>query len=243
MEETKLTSEQLKADALAELTGSNESTEQTVENEQTDSIDSIENNSDNQENNEIDVEWELEEWVDEEENEWDEEEKSLLKEEEKEKIRKEVEKEMKKKYYSKLNKEQRKLQETENEVLALKNKFGYDDEQVEAIRKIARAETQVQETNRIEKIEKNNFIKKFNPSAKEFSQIEEIKKDLPQISWEYARKLYLADNNPEALIKKKSPNLSAIWWVPKEIVNKPLSDRDELYKQAVEEANIMAWKR
>lgn len=226
--------ESLKEQALAELSSWNDNVEETTENTNN------EENIETEENVEIEQEEEEIEDIVEEQEEEEIEEKPIDREELKKEVTKEVERELKKKYYSKLNKEQKKLAEAQAEIDSLKSQW-LSDEQLDTIKKVVKAETQNIQVSKIEKTEKANFIKNNNPSADELKKIEEIKNDFPQMSWDYAQKLYYAEHKPEALIKKKSPNLSIIWGTPKSITEwADLNDPVELRKQAELEANRFA---
>lgn len=158
-------------------------------------------------------------------------------------IRKEVERELKKKYLSQVNKKDKELQATKEQLDSLKAAW-YDDDSIEAVRKIVKAELMQESMTKLEITEKNNFIKKFNPDKTELKQVEEIKADFPSMSWEAARKFYYANEKPEALIKPKSPNLWISWDVPKEISDWPKVDEQaEFIKKVMAEANWAAWRR
>ena len=215
----------LKTAALAELEGLNSITEETV---QTNSVetanDTIETEEEDEEASESETTAETEK----------------APEKSEEQIRKEVEKEMKRKYYSKINQNQKLLEEAKAEVERLKS-AGYDTEQIDAIKAIVRAETQEKELSKIEQSELKNFQKKYAPDSETLWAIKEIVNDFPSMSYEAARMLYLAQNNPQALIRQQSPNLSAPGNTPKAIAEWPdINDPSELRRQAELIANQFA---
>lgn len=212
MSETTQTADQIKAAAIAELEGSNSSvateTTETVSEDTTETVEASEES-------EIDTEeTEETEETDDLPNESDD---SDTQESSKEaEMRKKIEKELKKKYYSKLNQEQKKAAQYKAELESLKES-GFSDEQIEAMRKVVRHETQEQEIGRVQQIELDNFVKKYTPSKADLNAIKEIVSDFPQMSYEAARKFHLAQTRPEELIKPKTPNLSVKGGTPKAI--------------------------
>lgn len=76
----------------------------------------------------------------------------------------------------------------------------HDEDYIDAVltKKVAQSDM-----NRIQKEEKLDFIKSNSDlSVEEFAQIETLKKDFPNLTWERAKTIYLAENNPTALISK-----------------------------------------
>lgn len=139
----------LKTAALAELEGLNSITEETVQtNSEETANDTIETEEEDEEASESETTAETEK----------------APEKSEEQIRKEVEKEMKRKYYSKINQNQKLLEEAKAEVERLKS-AGYDTEQIDAIKAIVRAETQEKELSKIEQSELKNFQKKYAPDS------------------------------------------------------------------------------
>ncbi len=217
----------IEAQARAEVEGLYSNTETTEQTSESNTLTSIEENNEPEEHFEENSEPQ---------------EPTIDREQIEQEVRKELEKEYKKKYYSKINQEQQKLHEAQKELEELKTTKWYSDDDIEAIRKIASVENQKVEISRTEQIEKTNFLNNFKPNAEDLVWIEEIKADFPNMSWEYARKVYLADKNPEALVKTKSPNLQVSWDTPKSIERwADPNDPKEIERLAREEAKLASY--
>lgn len=186
-----------------------------------------------------------------------EESKELPKEEPKvkteEEIRKEVERELKHKYLSQVSIKAKEVQTLKDE-LAQKEldrntkKQQWTDWEIEAedyIESITDAKIQKQEINKQEKqileldnYEKQEFIKNNSDAKSYLEELDKIKSDNPNLSWNATNTLYLALNNPQALIPKTT-NLDLWWTAPKSVFN-PEITLEDLRKQAMEETNQWA---
>lgn len=126
---------------------------------------------------------------------------------------KKQERELKKKYLStisKLKNEATKKSHTDEAIETLKSK-GYDDEQINVLTKLSNSIVTDSRIKDIEEAEKKSFLSENKSlSRTEIEEIEEIKATFPDMAWESARNLYLAENAPEKLtiVKKQKPIIS-----------------------------------
>ena len=123
----------------------------------------------------------------------------------KQEARIQADREAKRKYLSQVNQAKQAAKEADERANTLLE--GYEPEQLEAIKSIVQREAAAKDISRLEELERSTFIKEHNPAKDELAGIEEVKNDFPNMSWEYARKVYLADTNPEKLVQPKTPDL------------------------------------
>ncbi|MCI0500340.1 MAG: hypothetical protein L0Y61_01160, partial [Epsilonproteobacteria bacterium] len=101
-----------------------------------------------------------------------------------EELRKQIEKDLKKKYLSQVSMKAKEADRYRQELEVIKNNF--DEDSLTTVEKVVEAKLYEQELNRLEKVEFNNFLK-LNPEAKQnLADIQEIKNDFPNMSWERA---------------------------------------------------------
>lgn len=125
---------------------------------------------------------------------------------------KKQERELKKKYLSTISKLQNqtvKKSHTDDAIETLKSQ-GFPDEQIEVLKKLSSSIVTDSRIKDIEEAEKKSFLSENKTlTRKELEEIEDIKATFPDMAWESARNLYLAENAPEKLVTvKKKPIIS-----------------------------------
>lgn len=151
-------------------------------------------------------------------------------------IRKQIEKEMKKKYISQVSIKDKEAKRLQEELNILKQWFS-DDGWLDVVDKLIEAKIAQKEIKQLEEIEKKSFLNEYKEANAFLNEIEEIKADFPNMSWERAYQNWKLDN-PERAGSKKSNNTPLSGTVPSSVSSVKATDamsNDELRAAAMKE--------